>query len=524
MGWVLSPGDDPEPLIELLKPSPKAPLIVRSSAVGEDSETASAAGQYESIASIVRREQLLPAISRCFASYNEPGAVQYRRDRNLPDAAMSVLIQQQVRGVFSGVAFSRDPITRQGDAVAIEALPGSASQVVSGQVTPERYQVLVPAIDVQPATPQAPADWLLPDDGTLTVNGSGTVPPQLIQQVAFLARHLEAQHQGIPQDLEWSYDGKQLWLLQARPITTLLPIWTRKIAAEVIPGLIHPLTWSINRPLTCGVWGDLFTLVLGDRARGLDFNETATLHYSHAYFNASLLGQLFRRMGLPPESLEFLTRGAKFSKPPLQSTLRNVPGLLRLAGRELRLEADFRRDHRRHFAPALAEFAQQPASELDPLAILARIDRILNLLQTATYYSILAPLSAALRKGILKVKDEQLDNSDTPEIAALRSLQALARSAREVLEKEWGVGSGESGAEEARGAREAVGAELKSRNSPFTLLSNTANGQTILKQFDALIGAIRLLERSRNGYCGAHLAGRATACAIAVCPVLSGFT
>lgn len=93
------------------------------------------------------------------------------------------------------------------------------------------------------------------------------MPPRIIQQVAYWTRQLEAHYQSIPQDIEWSYDGQTLWLLQTRPITTLLPIWTRKIAAEVIPGLICPLTWSINRPLTCGVWGDLFTLVLGkDRA------------------------------------------------------------------------------------------------------------------------------------------------------------------------------------------------------------------------------------------------------------------
>ena len=98
---------------------------------------------------------------------------------------------------------------------------------------------------------------------------------------------------GIPQDIEWSFDGQQLWVLQSRPITTLLPIWTRKIAAEVIPGVIRPLTWSINRPLTCGVWGDLFTTVLKDRAADIDFSQTATLHYMRAYFNATLLGDIF---------------------------------------------------------------------------------------------------------------------------------------------------------------------------------------------------------------------------------------
>jgi len=268
---------------------------------------------------------------------------------------------------------------------------------------------------------------------SLNVEGSGDVPPRLIQQVAYLVRHLEARYHGVPQDIEWSYDGQQLWLLQSRPITTLLPIWTRKIAAEVIPGFIHPLTWSINRPLTCGVWGEIFTIVLGDRARGLDFNETATLHHSSAYFNASLLGQIFRRMGLPPESLDFLTRGTRFSKPPLTSTLKNVPGLLRLLGRELRLIEDFDQDQQQHFTPGFADLAAQPIEELSSVALLGRINQILELLKRATYYSILAPLSVSIRQALLKVEDAELDNRQMPEVDALRSLQTLSASARSAL-------------------------------------------------------------------------------------------
>ncbi|MBC7825675.1 MAG: glycerol-3-phosphate acyltransferase, partial [Candidatus Parcubacteria bacterium] len=407
-GWVLFPGDDPAPLIEFLQPSEAEPLAVRSSAIGEDSESASAAGQYQTILGITRREELLPAISRCLESYHQASAVQYRRDRELPDTSMVVLIQKQIRGAFSGVAFSRDPISRQGSAVLIEALPGDAASVVSGQVTPEGYEVQVPD--------SSTSDWVLSDDRILEVNGSGDTPLRLVQQVAFLARRLEEEYHGVPQDVEWTYDGHTLWVLQSRPITTLAPIWTRKIAAEVIPGLIRPLTWSINRPLTCGVWGKIFTIVLGDRAQGLDFNQTATLHYSRAYFNASLLGQLFRRMGLPAESLEFLTRGAAFSKPPIGSTLRNLPGLLRLVGQELQLEKNFRRDDRRKFAPFLKQASVQPAVELSASHLLERINLILELLEVATFYSIFAPLSAALRKAILKVDDGQIDNGDTPEV------------------------------------------------------------------------------------------------------------
>ncbi len=417
-GWVLAPVNNPEAVLKFFQPSELSPLVVRSSAIGEDSEQASAAGQYETVLDVTSHEGLQAAIAQVYTSYNHPSAVQYRRDRNSPEASMAVLIQQQVQGVYSGVAFSRDPITQQGEAIVIEALPGSATQVVSGRVTPEQYQAFVVETE---------------HFSSIQLEGTGQIPPALIKQVAYLARSLEKRYHGIPQDIEWSYDGQNLWVLQARPITTLLPIWTRKIAAEVIPGVIHPLTWSINRPLTCGVWGEIFSIVLGERSLGLDFTATATLHYSRAYFNASLLGEIFLRMGLPPESLEFLTRGAKLSKPPLKSTFANIPGLMRLLQRELRLEAEFKQDYHRWFVTGLSQLTTESVEKLEPVQLLARVDSILDLLHRGTYYSIFAPLSVALRQAIFRVKDGKLDNSVTPEVAVLRWLSDLAADAKEII-------------------------------------------------------------------------------------------
>ncbi len=449
-GWLLPAGDDLESIVAFLHPSTAEPLVVRSSAVGEDSESASAAGQYETVLHVTSQAQLRRAISRVVDSYDRPTAIDYRRIRSMAEDSMAVLIQKQVKGVFSGVAFSRDPIARTGDWVVIEALPGDATKVVSGQVTPEQYRVYI-APDMATGS-----SWVLPEDIEIIVEGTGNIPLQLIKQVAFLARHLENCDRAIPQDIEWSYDGETLWLLQSRPITTLLPIWTRKIASEVIPGLIRPLTWSINRPLTCGVWGEIFTIVLGNRASRLDFNSTATLHYSRAYFNASLLGEIFRRMGLPEESLEFLTRGAKFSKPPVLSTLKNVPGLMRLLGQEISLKKDFERDYRTHFSPALARLQRDLTAE-SPQVLQDEIDLILELLKKATYYSILAPLSAALRQAVFKVQDRDIDNSQTPEVSAINAIAHLAAKARKL-----GIVS-------------------------FEELAQTSPGQEILQQFEQLV-------------------------------------
>lgn len=427
-GWVLPPGDDPEPLLNFLMEQSQPPFVVRSSAIGEDSPTASAAGVYDSVLQVRSRLDLDRAIAQVLASYDRPSAIQYRQDRDLPESDMAVLIQQQVRGVFSGVAFSRDPILRSGDAVIIEALPGTADKIVSGRITPETYRVRLRDADVS-----AQNAWTMPESVEFPVEGTGDLPPLLLQQVAYLTRHLEARFRGVPQDVEWTYDGHRLWVLQSRPITTLLPIWTRKIAAEVLPGAIRPLTWSINRPLTCGVWGDLFQLVLGKRAADLNFQETATLHHAHAYFNASLLGEIFLRMGLPPESLEFLTRGQPMSRPPWTVTLRNLPGLWRLWQRERRLLRDFNRADRQQFQPILTALQKRDLQQQDLLetALLEQIREILTVLQSATYFSILAPLSVALRQALGRVSEAGLDYGMSPEVAAMRSLQPLTHQVQQ---------------------------------------------------------------------------------------------
>ncbi len=430
-GYVLPAGDDPAALIATVFPGIANPsdssthdqrVVARSSAIGEDGLTSSAAGQYVSVTDITSPIALERAITVCLNAYNAPSALRYRQDRGIPEGRMNVLVQPHIAGVFSGVAFSRDPIAQAGNAVIVEALPGEASQVVSGKITPERYQVMVA---------ECPSEsWQMPTDIDLAIAGKGKTPPGLIQQIAYLTRHIEQRFHGIPQDIEWTFDGEQIWVLQSRPITTLTPIWTRKIAAEVIPGVIRPLTWSINRPLTCGVWGDLFTTVLKDRAAGIDFTQTATLHYARAYFNATLLGDLFTRMGLPPESLEFLTRGARFSRPPLAVTLRNAPGLIRLLRQEMSLPHQFAKADQTRFRPALTEWDAQPLSDLTEQAIAHRIQTILDLLKQVTYYNILAPLSLALRQALLKVDLTTLDNHHTPEVAALEALKTLALELR----------------------------------------------------------------------------------------------
>jgi phosphohistidine swiveling domain-containing protein len=423
-GWVLLPYDDPQRLIDFLQPSELSPLVVRSCPIGEDNEVASGAGLYVSSLNITTKQALQNAITRTQASHTTPSAIQYRNDayggklRNLKTIGMAVLVQQQINSVFSGVAFSRDPITQEVDAVVVEAVVGNPTQVVTGKVTPEQYRAFVVETE---------------NTSFVHLEGKGKVPAPIIKQVAYLARQLEERYYGVPQDIEWSYDGQTLWVLQARPISTLLPIWTRKIAAQIFPGILYPLNWSINRPLVSAVWGGIFALTMGERSVGLDFNEAITLHFSRTYLNATLLGQIFRRIGLPLESLEFLTTNSKVDIPIFDTVLGNLPGFFRLLGRELSLKQDFRRERRRRFIVGLSQLAQENVDDLDPSGLLVRIDYTLELLRHATYYSILAPFSAKFRQKIFKVKDTNINNRLAPEIMAMAALQELVAEAKKIL-------------------------------------------------------------------------------------------
>ncbi len=412
-GWVLPAATPPNISI----PQSNFPLIVRSSAVGEDSDINSAAGQYETIGPVSNPQELQAAIEQCRQSYMTEAAVNYRRQRQLPEIGMAVLIQPYLQGEVSGVMFSRNPL--DGDAkVTIEALPGGAEMVVGGQRTPIHLEIEI--------------------ENSEAIFTSTILPEAILTELVQQAQKIEAFYHGIPQDIEWSWDGEKIWILQSRPITNLRPIWTRTIAAEVIPGVIPPLTWSINRPLTCGVWGEIFTVVLGKQAADLDFKETASLLGSHAYFNATLLGEIFRKMGLPEQGLEFLLRGQKMGKPPLAKVSSSLPGLWRLIQRERKLVKEFERDEQQLFHPALEQLNQEyqtqilDSNTLSLPQLLERTERIQQLLKPATYYNILGPIGLAIRQAIFRVSQDWLPTQNAPEVASMKALQNLATQLQQI--------------------------------------------------------------------------------------------
>lgn len=195
------------------------PLAVRSSSVAEDLPEASFAGQYETVLDVEGLADLERAVIRCWASAFSAHLVAYRTTRRLATGRLAVLIQPLIDAEAAGVAFTANPVTGRRDEIVINAASGLGERLVSGEVSPDEWEVTG-----RQATRKASSENAINKEQALAI--------------ADLARDAEA-HFGAPQDIEWAFDRNgETWLLQSRPVTSLPepPLEPIPIEFEVAPG------------------------------------------------------------------------------------------------------------------------------------------------------------------------------------------------------------------------------------------------------------------------------------------------
>ena len=217
-------------------------VSIRSSAVREDLENQSFAGQYRSFLQVVSEDDLRSKIVQCWQSANTKIVRSYdRASAGKPFAdqqpLMGVILQRMVKAVSAGVAFGCHPVNPVRGEVVIEAVHGLAEPLVSGRLSPYRAFV----------DPSGQTRVERPDHDA-RVDGDPLSTAQW-QQIAGLLRKLENASGHGHLDIEWAYDdGGKLWLLQSRRITTLTEetaevpsgTWTRKIADDLWADRLTP--------------------------------------------------------------------------------------------------------------------------------------------------------------------------------------------------------------------------------------------------------------------------------------------
>jgi pyruvate,water dikinase len=122
--------------------------------------------------------------------------------------------------------FTTDPIRQRNDQMVIEAAYGLGEALVSGLITPDNY---VTRRDGRVKRSRvARQDQMIVRSsrgGTVTVDldeeaaVARVLDDSEIARLAEIGLRLEAAF-GSPQDIEWAFEGEELFILQSRPITT----------------------------------------------------------------------------------------------------------------------------------------------------------------------------------------------------------------------------------------------------------------------------------------------------------------
>lgn len=167
---------------------------VRSSALSEDGEEQSWAGQFETFLNVLA-EDVAEKVMACHSGVSV--RAQAYAGSNTEDFKVAVVVQKMIQPDYAGVLFTRNPVDGSSQ-IVIEYVKGLAEQLVSGEVTP--YSCV----------------W---DRESKALEAETNVPfdiAPLIKQALVIEKLY-----GVPQDIEWTLQKDVYYFVQTRPITTL---------------------------------------------------------------------------------------------------------------------------------------------------------------------------------------------------------------------------------------------------------------------------------------------------------------
>ena len=204
-------------------------VAIRSSATAEDLPEASFAGQQDTFLHVSGDEEVIEYVRKCWASLFEARAIFYREENDFEHSKVliAVVVQKMAIADKAGVMFTVNPST--GEEIAlIEGSWGLGEAVVSGDVTPDNYQVDKANNEVINVTISDKKVMYTNDESGTSIKVD--VPEKLrmervlsdeeLIELTEMGKRVQA-HYGEPMDTEWAFERDNLFLLQARPITTL---------------------------------------------------------------------------------------------------------------------------------------------------------------------------------------------------------------------------------------------------------------------------------------------------------------
>jgi phosphohistidine swiveling domain-containing protein len=249
-------------------------FAVRSSALSEDSAQASFAGEFETMLDLHTDDMIREAIHAVRRSRHSERVQTYTQVKGMDgEHDMAVVVQQLVRADISGVLFTADPVSGSRTRMMGNYIYGLGDELVSGEAEPYTFTLELPKGRY---------------DGPAAL-------ARFARKLYKMARRLE-KDLGSPQDIEWCIADGKVFLLQSRPITTLLeydPIsydWNSSYTGDYLWGETAGVYPEVLTPSTWSVW----LIVFGREMSGHKFTGNIGGRY---YVNYSILYSLLRRFG-----------------------------------------------------------------------------------------------------------------------------------------------------------------------------------------------------------------------------------
>ena len=205
---------------------------VRSSSPEEDLAGSSFAGIYETVLG-VEKQGIKDAVLQVFLSAFDERVFVYKKAKGflLGKVKIAVAVMEQINSDTAGVGFSVNPINNDYDEATINANYGLGESVVSGLVSPDYFVVnKVDGTLVSKTLGNKQKSVYLsdgPDGGTHEKTNPKADEFCLTDaQIVEIAKMIAAVEKlyGLPMDIEWAYHAGVLYMIQARPITTHIPL------------------------------------------------------------------------------------------------------------------------------------------------------------------------------------------------------------------------------------------------------------------------------------------------------------
>jgi pyruvate,water dikinase len=172
----------------------------------------------------------------------------------------------------------------------------------------------------------------------------------------------------------------------------------------MVPGMIKPLIGSVNVPHVCSMWVRLLTEILGKT--NTQAEDLAKSFYYRVYFNMGTLGQIFKEVGFPADSVEILMEifPDNIKNPGMKPILKTLLCLPHMSIFFIKkwLFAKQMRNALPEIEQKFKTFDYKNANTLSENDLFREIDRLYDTVQDAAYYNIVGLLLMAMYNQVLK--------------------------------------------------------------------------------------------------------------------------